>query len=66
MFEPLRIMACHETPTTHELPCVGWIAHQAGEGNNVRLRMAIAQGSVDANVETVGDQHSSFEDTLPR
>jgi hypothetical protein len=61
----LRMMACHETTKRRELPCVGWLIHQLGEGNNIGLRLAVFQKRVDANVETVGEQHARFEDTLP-
>lgn len=62
---PLRIMACHETPTGQELTCVGWLAHQLGPGNNIALRFAVMRGKLDGNVRTVGPQHERFEDTLP-
>lgn len=58
---PLRIMACHET---HELPCVGWLAHQLGPGNNIPLRLAAMDGRF-GEFELVGEQHERFEDTLP-
>ncbi len=61
----LRIMACHETPPGKELPCVGWLANQLGPGNNLALRLAVMTGRVDGNVQTVGEQHERFEDTLP-
>lgn len=61
----LRMMACHETPVGRELPCVGWLLHQIGPGNNIPLRLAVIQGRVDADVEADGPQHDSFEDTLP-
>ena len=60
---PLRIMAC---PDTHDSACVGWLVQQLGPGNNLLLRMAVMDGRIDANVETVGRQHEHFEDTLPR
>lgn len=59
-------MACHETDMGRELPCVGWLLHQLGPGNNIALRLAAISGRVDANVQTVGPQHSRFEDTLPK
>ncbi len=62
----LRLMACHETTKRRELPCVGWLAHQLGEGNNLDLRLAVMQGRVDGDIELVGPQHERFEDTLPR
>lgn len=59
------MMACHEMPSGKEVPCVGWLVHQLGPGNNIGLRMAVMVGKIDANVETVGPQHERFEDTLP-
>jgi hypothetical protein len=61
----LRMMACHESKLGSDLPCVGWLAHQLGPGNNIALRLAAMTGRVDANVVTVGPQHERFEDTLP-
>lgn len=29
------MMACHETPVGAEKPCVGWLVHQLGPGNNI-------------------------------
>ena len=63
---PLRMMACHETSSGRELPCVGWLVHQLGPGNNLSLRFAAMTGHLDANVRTVGPQHDCLEDTLPR
>lgn len=58
--------ACHETSVGAEKPCVGWLVHQLGPGNNLGLRLRVITGQVDANVETVGEQHERFEDTLPK
>jgi hypothetical protein len=60
-----RMMACHEAAIGAEKPCVGWLMHQLGPGNNIGLRLAVTYGRVDANVKTVGPQHGRFEDTLP-
>lgn len=59
------MLACHEFPPGKEKPCVGWLVHQLGPGNNLGLRLRVMAGSVDANVCTVGPQHGCFEDTLP-
>jgi len=64
--EPTRTMACHETTDTNRLACVGWLMHQLWRGNNIGLRLAASAGHVDTNVETVGPQHQTFEDTLPK
>ncbi len=64
--DPLRLMACHLTTGKRvSLPCVGWLHNQLGEGNNVRLRLRVSDGDVDANYELDGEQHKTFEDTLP-
>lgn len=64
--DTICLMACHETGgSTAQLPCVGWLVHQLGPGNNIALRIYAACGQVDTNVETVGPQHKRFEDTLP-
>lgn len=60
------LMQCHETPETKPLPCVGWLVHQLGPGNNLRLRMALIAGQIDGNVETIGPQHRRPEDVVPR
>lgn len=62
---PLHLMACHEFPKSAEKPCVGWLVHQLGPGNNIVLRLMAASGRIDANVKTVGPQHETLEDTLP-
>ena len=62
----IHIMACHETPIGKELPCVGWMDNQLGEGNNIGLRMAVICGRIDGRIETVGEQHVCLEDTLPQ
>ena len=60
------MMACHEFPVGKEQPCVGWLIHQLGPGNNLGLRLQVITGAVDADVEVVGEQHETFEDTLPK
>ena len=63
--DPLRIMACHESAPSDEIPCVGWLSNQLGPGNNIALRIAVMRGRIDANFQLVGEQHEYFEDTLP-
>ncbi len=58
----LKLMACHET---HKKACVGWLVNQLGPGNNIALRLACMRDRKMADVETVGKQHATFEDTLP-
>lgn len=61
----LHLMACHESPNGAEVPCVGWLNHQLGVGNNIALRLAVMRGRLSADFEVVGEQHERFEDTLP-
>ncbi len=63
---PLRVMACHEAPVGREIPCVGWMHNQYGEGNNIRFRLAVSNGQYSMDIEVVGEQHPTFEDTLAR
>lgn len=58
-------MACHASPVGGEFPCAGWLAHQLGPGNNIALRLAVHLGRIDGGVVLVGEQHQTFEDTLP-
>jgi len=56
-------MACHETPCGRERPCVGWVEHQLGPGNNIQLRRQ-ARGGLFNDNEVDGEQHQTFEATL--
>jgi len=62
----LRIMACHESTTGNDIPCVGWLDNQLNDGNNLPLRYAVMKGRVSADYKLVGKQHTCFEDTLPK
>jgi hypothetical protein len=62
----LRIMACHDSDVGQELPCVGWLMNQLGNGNNIQLRYMVVTGKINADVELDGEQHATFEDTLPQ
>jgi len=62
----LRLMACHESAVGKEVPCVGWLAHELGPGNNIGLRFAVATKRISADFELDGPQHERFEDTLPK
>ncbi len=53
-------MACHESPVDDPYACVGWLVHQIGPGNNLRLRIAAIEGRLDASeLRTFGPQHPS-------
>lgn len=59
---PLAAMACHETENAH---CLGWLMNQLGPGNNILLRLAVRSCENIDKVRLVGEQHETFEDTLP-
>jgi len=64
--QPMQVMACHHSAPGREETCVGWLAHQLGPGNNIALRLMEIMGHLDTDIETIGPQHETFEDTLPR
>lgn len=66
LFDAQYMMACHETGKGAQLPCVGWLHHQLGVGNNLGLRLAVMSGRINGNIQIVGEQHACLEDTLPR
>lgn len=59
---PMHVMACHETHGTH---CIGWLANQLGPGNNIGLRLAMRNCENIRKLKLIGEQHKTFEDTLP-
>lgn len=58
----LRVMACHET---HDAHCIGWLVNQIGPGNNIALRIQMMNCTNADRVRLAGEQHETFEDTLP-
>jgi Family of unknown function (DUF6283) len=57
-----RAMACHETDSAH---CVGWLSNQLGPGNNIGLRIRMISCTNARAIRLRGEQHETFEDTLP-
>lgn len=57
-----HMMACHESHSAH---CVGWLANQIGPGNNIVMRMQMRHCTNAHKIRLVGEQHDTFEDTLP-
>lgn len=55
-------MACHES---HDAHCIGWLVNQIGEGNNIPLRIRMMDCANASRIELRGEQHRSFDDTLP-
>lgn len=59
----LRAMACHETDNAH---CVGWLVNQLGPGNNIGLRIRMMSCENANSITLRGEQHETFEETLPQ
>ena len=58
-------MACHYSKLGEEFACAGWLYNQLGTGNNIGVRLAVATGRMPVP-EVEGEQHESFEATLPK
>lgn len=59
-------MACHHSIDGDGMYCVGWVVNQLGTGNNIALRMRMLNCENIGEIKLVGEQHVTFEDTLPR
>lgn len=62
---PTNIMACHEHEPGDEAHCVGWLMNQLGPGNNIGLRLKMMSCENAKHIKLDGEQHETFEDTLP-
>jgi hypothetical protein len=62
---PLQVMACHYSNAGEEYPCAGWLYNQLGAGNNIGVRLAVMAGRMPVP-EIDGEQHATFDETLPR
>lgn len=61
-----RAMACHHSEIGDEQFCVGWLHNQLGVGNNIGLRIEMLKYDNAREIKIVGEQHDTFEDTLPK
>lgn len=62
LFGTGRAMACHEG---HDAHCIGWLVNQIGYGNNIGLRIKMMSCENARSIKLRGEQHQTFEDTLP-
>ncbi len=60
--EEIKAMACHEKDDAH---CIGWLMNQLGPGNNIGMRIRMSSCENSGELKLVGEQHETFEDTLP-
>ncbi len=61
----MRAMSCHEHAPGEESHCVGWLVNQLGPGNNIPLRIKMMSCENARAIQLDGEQHETFEDTLP-
>lgn len=61
----MNVMACHHSNGDDKMYCVGWLNHQLGIGNNIGLRIKMMSCENIKEIKTYGEQHETFEDTLP-
>ena len=72
--QPLQqtnFMLCHHskesegTIETVEL-CAGWLHNQLGTGNNLYLRVIMKDCENINELKVIGEQHKTFNDTIPK
>lgn len=61
----MTAMACHESEPGEEAHCIGWLVHQIGPENNIALRIKMMSCENAKHIQLDGEQHETFEDTLP-
>ena len=61
----VKVMACHLSKKDHEMHCIGWLVNQIGVGNNIPMRISLLTCTNADQIEVYGEQHPTFEDTLP-
>jgi hypothetical protein len=64
--KPLKAMACHHSTGDDKMYCVGWLNHQLGVGNNIALRLSMMNYDNVGEIKVYGQQHQTFEETLPK
>lgn len=64
-FGPSKVMSCHEHSDHEGVYCVGWLVNQLGLGNNIGLRLRMLKCENIRDIVLDGEQHKTFEDTLP-
>ena len=61
--KPLKVMSCHDSGDSY---CIGWLNNQLGAGNNILLRIQMMNCENVDQIVLDGEQHSNFQDTLPK
>ena len=61
-----EVMTCHVYDISEQVFCVGWLNNQLGSGNNINLRRDFMFCENIKEIKLDGEQHLTFEDTLPK
>ncbi len=56
-----RNMGCHKHEGDDQ-PCIGWLLHEAGRGNNIGIRLMLSGVENADELETFGPQHTDIRD----
>lgn len=57
-------MACHNSTATKKYPCLGWLMHALGPGNDISVRLTARDISNIKDVRLIGRECTSFVETL--
>lgn len=60
---PVRFMGCHNSTEGNDLECIGWLNNQR-KANNLGLRLMMMRCRNVKEIEVIGEQHLTFEETL--
>lgn len=59
----VRFMGCHNSSDDNDLECIGWLNNQR-DSNNIGLRLMMMRCQNVREIEVVGEQYLTFEETL--
>ena len=60
---PVLFMGCHNSSEGNDLECIGWLRNQLSS-NNIGLRLMMIGCANSGDIEVLGEQHLTFEETL--
>jgi len=62
--QPVAIMGCHYSSDKKQIPCVGWLHNQIGDGNNIPLRIWFSDNYPNDSIKVDGEQKQNFQQTF--
>lgn len=64
--EQIMVMECHYSSDDKQQEyCIGYLHNQLTNGNNIALRFLMTQYENVGSIKVFGEQHQTFEETLP-